>query len=53
MRKTRVPREKPEEANLGWKANGRTVPGTGIIPGLSGPQRQQSTAMLPASYLTI
>ncbi len=37
------------EASLDWKPNGHTVPGPGIEPRFSGPQRPESPAMLPAS----
>ncbi len=44
-----MPGEKPAEASLDWKPNGHTVPGLGIEPRLSGPQRGGSTVTLPAS----
>ncbi len=34
---------------FGWKPNGHTAPRPGIEPGLSGPQRGESTVILPAS----
>ena len=37
-------------ASLDWKPNGHTMPGPGIEPGLSGPQRGGSAATLPASH---
>ncbi len=45
----RSTREKPAEASLDWKTNGHTAPEPGVELGLSGPQREGNTAMLPAS----
>ena len=52
--KTGVPGAKPAEASLDWNlTNQHTALGLGIEPGLGGPQRCESTAMLPSSLLEI